>query len=214
LKRIAVFDLDKTLVKDNASYKFGSFLFAQRIFSVFSMLYCVSYYALHQVHILTIHQLHRALFNRLFRGHSLAFFCEMASSFIEQHIHTMAYQPAYQKLKEAKEQGHYTLLLSSSPDFLVEKMAAYFEVDEWAATPYLTDQEKRLTHLGPVFDGAAKADYLRDLMDKLSLPKGAVTAFSDSFLDLPLLESVGQPIAVNPDSRLKAICLKRNWEII
>jgi len=39
-------------------------------------------------------------------------------------------------------------------------------------------------------------------------------AYSDSFSDLPMLESVGLPAAVNPDRRLRRIARERNWPIL
>jgi len=38
-------------------------------------------------------------------------------------------------------------------------------------------------------------------------------AYSDSQTDLPMLEAVGHPVAVNPDSALRAVAIERNWPI-
>jgi len=40
------------------------------------------------------------------------------------------------------------------------------------------------------------------------------TAYSDSHTDLPLLEAVGTPVAVNPDRRLRAVATRRDWRVL
>ena len=39
-------------------------------------------------------------------------------------------------------------------------------------------------------------------------------AYGDSFSDLPVLELVGNPVAVNPEEKLRSVAKARNWEII
>jgi phosphoserine phosphatase len=42
----------------------------------------------------------------------------------------------------------------------------------------------------------------------------AVTFYSDSINDLPLLELADQPVAVNPDEKLLAVAKSRNWPVL
>ncbi len=39
-------------------------------------------------------------------------------------------------------------------------------------------------------------------------------AYSDSFSDVPMLEAVGIPVAVNPDRRLRRVAVERGWAIL
>jgi HAD superfamily hydrolase (TIGR01490 family) len=56
----------------------------------------------------------------------------------------------------------------------------------------------------------AKADCIRTLDHDLA----ASTAYSDSHTDLPFLEAVGHPVAVNPDRALRKIAAARDWPIL
>jgi HAD superfamily hydrolase (TIGR01490 family) len=56
----------------------------------------------------------------------------------------------------------------------------------------------------------AKADCIRSLDHDLA----ASTAYSDSHTDLPFLEAVGHPVAVNPDRALRRIAGERRWPIL
>ena len=62
--------------------------------------------------------------------------------------------------------------------------------------------------------GPAKAEALRELAstDDLDLPSS--TAYSDSHSDLPFLEAVGNPVAVNPDRELRRIASERGWPVL
>ena len=49
------------------------------------------------------------------------------------------------------------------------------------------------------------------MRDAAALDLAASTAYSDSYSDVPFLEAVGHPVAVNPDRRLKKIARLRGW---
>lgn len=49
---------------------------------------------------------------------------------------------------------------------------------------------------------------------ELGFDLGECTAYSDSHTDLPLLEAVGAPVAVNPDRRLRAVAAQRGWPVL
>jgi HAD superfamily hydrolase (TIGR01490 family) len=59
--------------------------------------------------------------------------------------------------------------------------------------------------------GAAKADAVRELAAEQGIDLAASTAYSDSHSDLPFLEAVGNPVAVNPDRSLRRVAGQRGW---
>ena len=61
---------------------------------------------------------------------------------------------------------------------------------------------------------AAKADAVRELAGQEALDLAASTAYSDSHTDLPFLEAVGKPVAVNPDRQLRRIAVERGWPVL
>src|SRR5581483_3897324 len=67
--------------------------------------------------------------------------------------------------------------------------------------------------VGEPLHGAAKAEAVRALAEREGLDLTRCAAYSDSTNDLPMLELVGRPVAVNPDSDLKRAAKARGWEI-
>ncbi|MDQ2795736.1 MAG: HAD-IB family hydrolase, partial [Actinomycetota bacterium] len=67
--------------------------------------------------------------------------------------------------------------------------------------------------VGEVLHGEAKAAAVRQLAAREGLDLSHCSAYSDSINDLPMLTAVGRPVAVNPDTALKAEAKRRGWEI-
>ena len=67
--------------------------------------------------------------------------------------------------------------------------------------------------IGDLMHGQAKADAIQALAAREGLDLGRCAAYSDSVNDLPMLSTVGRPVAVNPDSALRRAARERNWEI-
>ena len=67
--------------------------------------------------------------------------------------------------------------------------------------------------VGEPMHGEAKAVAIRALAQREGLDLARCAAYSDSANDVPMLSMVGRPVAVNPDSELRAIARARGWEI-
>ncbi len=54
---------------------------------------------------------------------------------------------------------------------------------------------------------------MAELAERFDLDLEASWAYSDSVTDLPMLEAVGHPVAVNPDKTLRRVAEERGWEV-
>lgn len=211
---LVAFDLDKTLLAVNSSFCFGRYLYQQNLFSFGTLLLCLTDYARHKWCGMSIQDLHLKSFKRLFKGRFLSDIRLHVDNFLTQNLIKMLYEPVKQRLKEAQDCGHEVIILSSSPDFLVKEIARRLEVSNWKATTYQVDEEGRFIGISHLLEGKGKADHLRELSLQMNIPLTSTTVYSDSYLDLPVLNLAGEAIAVAPDFRLKRICLQKGWEIL
>lgn len=214
LLRLNVFDLDHTLLKANSSYRFGAYLYRQRFFSWPVLAYCLSVYACHQLGMISIPSIHKKIFSLLFKGRAIEDIAYHVEQFLDQELKIMLYHPAIARLQEAQRNGYWTMILSSSPDFLVQPIAARLGVKEWKASLYRKDERGRLIEITEIIEGQGKADYVSFLIKQFNIPSSHVTVYSDSYLDLPLLKLAGNAIGVVPDKFLRRICLENGWEMI
>ncbi len=178
------------------------------------MILLTFFYVLFKLGLIPIKKLHQSTFNYFFYGLSAKTIDVHVSHFLSQKLNDLIYQPAFARLKMAQNEGFYTAIFSSSPNFLVEKIASLFDVDISNSTVYRKDTFNQFSQIDQVMEGEIKAQILRQLIEDLQITKDDVTAYSDSYLDLPFLQMAGNPIAVNPDRRLRALCLKFQWPII
>lgn len=211
---LSVFDLDYTLTTCNCSLAFCRYLIGKNILS-YSHLFCafcsyLRYYILEK----NLLELHRAVFFHTLSGRELSILEQAAGQFVDEYFNQLLYLPSVAHLKRAQHLGHYTLLLSNSPNFLVKKFALKLGFHAWKATDYAIDAEGKLSAVGFVLAGKQKAFYMLDVAQKLSVDYKNITAYSDSHLDLPFLEAAGTAIGVNPDRVLRKIADQNGWDIL
>lgn len=121
------------------------------------------------------------------------------------------------RIAEHRDQGHQVVLLTSGTRFVAGPVAAMVEVaaDDVLCTELEVDDDRRLTgrHLPPACGGPGKVTRAERYAAARGLDLGASYFSTDSFSDLPMLERVGHPRVINPDSRLLRHARRRGWEI-
>jgi phosphoserine phosphatase len=163
---------------------------------------------------MTIEELHHRAFATLLKGLSMGALEKDVDILLDQLIPSSLYAPAYNELLAAQERGDYIALMSSSPDFLVKKFAAYFKIDIWEATVYDIDKENCLCKIAKLMVGTQKERCLLRLQKELGIPKSQVVVYTDSHDDIPLLMQAGEAVAVKPDKKLRKAAEVHHWRII
>lgn len=214
MKKLSAFDLDHTLTKGNSSFNFCHFLLKRKLLTLSSVMDSSVCYLRHLFFGMSLTDLHHAIFNRMLFGLSMHFLEDQVDRFLKEYLFHGLYMPAVYRLRLAQHLGHYTIILSNSPSFLVKSMAEFFGVNEWRATEYAVDAEHKLSKVSLIMQGSEKALHLNSLSKKLGIQREAITAYSDSYHDLDFLKASGTPIAVNPDKKLRAVSLEKKWSII
>jgi HAD superfamily hydrolase (TIGR01490 family) len=110
--------------------------------------------------------------------------------------------------------GRRVFIVSSSPDEVVRPVAERLGDVGVVATRAKIDEEGRYTgELAFYCYGENKAVAIRELAEGEGIDLAGSYAYSDSVTDLPLLEEVGHPVAVNPDRDLRKEAERRGWQI-
>lgn len=171
-------------------------------------------YCIHKLGFMKMSTLNAQALKQFFIGRSLQCIDTLVKEFLSTHFSSMTNPNVIKQLQLAKDQGAHTVILSASPDFLVSRIAEYLNVDDWAATRYEIDANQIIKGAANLMDGEDKAKFVREMMLKLNISKDNITGYTDSHLDIPFLETVGMPIAVNPDKKLEKLCRHRGWQIL
>ncbi len=213
--RLSVFDLDHTLLNCNGAHRFAFYLMRQSKMSLRSLLYCLMCYYRHKCFNWPYAKLHDAISRHLFGRWTVRGLQEDLEHFLSQSFEQMCFKPITKiLLKAQQEAGHHVVILSNTASFIVELFAKRFGVQEWQGSRYKSNDKGYIGGLEKLFDGDSKAEYVKMLAREHGIKKEKITAYSDSFHDLPLLAVAGRAVAVRPDKKLKAICRERAWEIV
>jgi alcohol-forming fatty acyl-CoA reductase len=125
---------------------------------------------------------------------------------------TRSFPDGLARVRAHRALGHRTLLITGALDFIIEPIRPLFDdivcAEMEARGGRLTGH---LTTLPPI--GEARAILLADYAADHSLSLEESVAYADSASDLAMLEAVGFPVAVNPESRLSAIARRRGWHV-
>jgi HAD superfamily hydrolase (TIGR01490 family) len=129
-------------------------------------------------------------------------------------IEPIMYAEALELMELHRAAGHRVYLVSASPEEIVLPLADMLGVDGAICSRGEVDEEGRYTGAMAFYAyGAEKATAMRELADRVGIDLASSSAYSDSATDLPMLEAVGRPVAVNADRALAKVAKERGWEM-
>ena len=222
MTQLALFDLDHTLLPCDSDYEWGQFL--ARIGVVDSEYYAKQnerFYQDYKEGKLDIHEFLRFALKPL-SEHSRAQLKEWHDAFMEEVIHGQLRQEAIDLVKRHQDAGDLCCVITATNSFVTRPIVESFGIQHLIATEPATIENDPLGNYTGEVKGtpnfrAGKVQNLHDWLaaQNLSFDKMPRSYFySDSMNDLPLLEEVSNPIATNPDDRLRHEAHKRNWPIL
>lgn len=110
--------------------------------------------------------------------------------------------------------GDVCAIVTGATFYAARPLSRMLHIDHVLATELETDEGRRFTgrhvHLNY---GEKKIDKSEQLARELGTTLDDAAFYSDSISDLPLLERVGTPVVVNPDPRLRRVARQRGWPI-
>jgi HAD superfamily hydrolase (TIGR01490 family) len=138
---------------------------------------------------------------------------EMGREIAEERILPRVYEGITRVVDHHRTAGDLTFLCTASPQELADLVADSLEMTGALGTKAEVAFGRYTGRLSPegVLHGQAKAAAVAELAERRDIDLSESYAYSDSVNDLPLLELVGHPIAVNPDADLKRIARDRGW---
>ncbi len=212
-RQLAAFDLENTLIASNvvASYSW----LATRRLPADERLRFVAQTLAEAPSLLALDRKDRSDFLRLFyrryEDASIDQIHEDSAEMFSQLILAKSFPAAIRRVRQHRELGHRTLLITGALDFVVEPLRPLFDDIVCASLGQRADgtYDGELAHVPPT--GETRAQALMDFAALHDLDLRESVAYADSTSDLPMLEAVGFPVAVNPETRLAALARKRGW---
>jgi HAD superfamily hydrolase (TIGR01490 family) len=216
-QRAAFFDLDKTLIPGSSLFLMARGAYERDMFRVRDLARFGWGQLMFRLRGETVSSMDRTRESTLsfVAGHSQAELLEWGREIANERIIPLVYQDIVKVIEGHRSRGDLTFLVTAAPVELAETVAEALGMDGTVATVSEVDEDGYYTGrlVGGVMHGPAKAKAVAEVAAERGVILADCAAYSDSINDLPLLESVGHPHAVNPETELKRIALARGWPI-
>ena len=212
---LAIFDLDNTLIGGDSDFLWGEFLGEEGVVDANAYRKKNEYfYQQYDLGTLDIYAWLEFCLEPLSR-YSMTELEEFHHQFMIQKIEPIMLDKAQNCINRHKERGDTVLVMTASNSFVTAPIAKKYGINQLLATE---PEIKAGRYTGgvsgiPCFQ-AGKVDKLMPWLQKNKETLTGSTFYSDSHNDLPLLELVDNPVAVNADKILTKIAQKKGWEIL
>ncbi len=114
-----------------------------------------------------------------------------------------------------RARGDVLAIVTGATPYVAEPLARRLGISHVVASALEVAPDGRFTgrFVAPLCYGEGKLERARGLAERLGFRLEEATFYTDSLTDLPLLEAVGTPVAVNPDPRLRRLARRRAWRV-
>ena len=212
---LAIFDLDHTLLNGDSDYLWGEYMVANNIVDE------AEYQRLNQSFLEDYQR--GELDNDRYLGfalqpltqHPIETLHEWRQDYVESWIKPIIATGAPALLDQHRAQGDTLIMISATHFFITEPIAELLDIPHLLATqPEIIDNRYTGKYLGTATFKEGKVTVLNEWLEQENYNLEGSYFYSDSINDLPLLEQVCHPIAVNPDDALNKIAQKRQWPVM
>jgi HAD superfamily hydrolase (TIGR01490 family) len=214
----AFFDLDKTLLPGSSLFPLAREMYRQ------------GYFDMRDIARLAVDQLRfravgaeaeapmeraRAASLEAIRGRGRDEVIEVGRAVAREELVPRVYPQAVELISRHKRAGREVYIASSSPEDYIALLADALGADGVVGTKAEVVGGRYTGELdGPMVHGPEKAARVKELAAERNLDLSRSFAYSDSINDLPLLELVGNPVAMNPDRRLAVVARRRGYHVL
>jgi HAD superfamily hydrolase (TIGR01490 family) len=210
----ALFDMDRTLLDASSGQLYARYLVRQGLMGRGELARIAWWSLLNRLGLLRMENLIPRLLAEA-AGDDEAEMRALCDRWFAEDVLPHITERGQQCLEEHRAQGHVIAIVSASTQYAVRPMANYLGIAGQYVCTHLESKNGRLTGqvVPPVCYGPGKVVWAERFAAEHDADLAASFFYTDSISDLPLLERVAQPVAVNPDLRLRRLARQRGWPI-
>jgi HAD superfamily hydrolase (TIGR01490 family) len=215
-KTAAFFDLDKTVIAKSSTLAFSKPFFDQGLINrrgVLKSSYAQFLFLMSGADHDQMDRM-RSYLTNMCTGWDV----EQVKSIVAETLHDivdpLVFAEAADLIADHKLCGRDVVVVSASGEEIVAPIARALGATHAMATRMVAEDGKYTGEVAFYCYGDGKAQAIRELSDREGYPLEHCYAYSDSITDLPMLETVGHPTAVNPDRALRKEAAARGWPML
>ncbi len=212
----AFFDLDNTIIRGAAAFHLAVGLRRRGFVSTFDLVR----FARHQARYLALGENLRHIDEIRSRalsvvaGRSVAEITAIGEEVWDEVLSLRIFPGTQQLLTEHLEAGHQVWIITASPVEIAQLIGRRLGVTGALGTvAEHVDGFYTGRLVGDLLHGRAKAAAVHELAEREGLDLSRSYAYGDSTNDVPILSAVGNPVAINPDARLRRHAARAGWRV-
>ncbi len=212
---LAIFDLDNTLIAGDSDFLWGQFLVDQGIvdkdYYEQSNAQFYEDYKQGKLDIIAFLEFSLAPLAQ----HDAQQLFAWRQQFVEEKIKPILLEKAQALVDKHRQQGDTLLVITATNRFVTEPIVKCYGIDNLiATTPEFVNDQYTGRFLGTPCFQDGKVHLLNEWLEKQNETLENSCFYSDSHNDLPLLNKVDKPVAVDPDDILKSTAEQKGWPVI
>lgn len=211
----AFFDLDKTILATSSAlafakpfYKGGLISRSDVVRSAYAQFVFLASGADHDQM-----EAMRTYMSKLVAGWDVTKVREIVAETLDSIIDPVIFEEAVSLIDAHQMAGREVIIISSSGTEVVEPIGERLGVDLAVGTQMVIEDDHYTGEILFYAYGEGKAQAMRDLATERGYNLAKSYAYTDSITDLPMLDLVGHPNAVNPDDDLRRVATERGWPV-
>ncbi|WP_417499862.1 HAD family hydrolase [Methylophaga sp.] len=212
---LAIFDLDNTLLAGDSDYLWGRYLCENNI--VDEKAYRASNDHFLQEYIngsLDIYAFLEFVFTP-YANHSMSELEAWRAAYLEEKIKPIILPAGIELIEMHRAKGDTLLIITATNSFLTQPIAELLGIEYLIGTvPEMIDGAFTGKVSGTPSFQRGKVERLKRWLNHRDETMENSTFYSDSHNDIPLLELVDTPVAVDPDEKLEAFAKEKGWKIL
>ncbi|WP_435746120.1 HAD family hydrolase [Nocardioides sp. SYSU DS0663] len=212
----AFFDLDKTIIAKSSTLAFSKPFQAGGLISRRAVLRSAYAQFVYLVGGADHDQMEkmRLFMSQLVGGWDVATVREIVADTLHHVVDPLVYDEAVSLIEEHRLPGRDVVIVSTSGSEVVEPIGEMLGADHVVATRLEIVEGRYTGEIEYYAYAEEKANAVRRLAEERGYDLEECYAYSDSVTDVPMLESVGHPYAVNPDRDLRKVATSRGWPVL
>jgi HAD superfamily hydrolase (TIGR01490 family) len=212
----AFFDLDRTLLRRSSALALAGSFRERGLISRGQLLRAAGWQLLFVARGASHEAVRRAAEDglRVLAGYTPGELRDLVADAMEPVLRPLVYAEPLRLVEQHRNRGERVFIVSATLQEIVEAIAEDLGFDGALGTICEVKDGRYTGRAVRALHADAKAEGLRELARAEGLDLAECTAYSDSHTDLPFLEAVGHPVAVNPDRDLRSVAADRGWPVL
>ena len=213
--KLAIFDIDNTLIAGDSDVLWGEFLCERNY--VDSVVYESAHRKYYKDYLngdLDINDFLKFQL-KILGENDLNLLKEWRNDFFKVKIKPVILPKAHQLIDDHRGRGHELLIITATNRFIVEPIAIEFKIENLiACEPEFKNEKYTGEFIGTPSYAEGKVKRFNEWVKNMNSQLEESWFYSDSHNDIPLMKEVDHPVAVDPDNSLKNEAVKMSWPII